>query len=84
MNSNRISKVKAECFNLFNAGVRHNISEEFLSLCEACFSPFVSVSNSYFLFFFFYFIITLNGRQIGIAISKFSKISVELPFLLIS
>lgn len=52
MCNNPISKVKAECFNLFNAGVRHNISEEFLSLCEACFSLFVSVSNSYFLLFF--------------------------------
>lgn len=35
-------KAKVECWGLFRAGIRHDVSEQFLSLGEACFS-FASV-----------------------------------------
>jgi len=37
------AKAKAECCCLFKAGIRHDVSEQLLSLGEACISSFLSV-----------------------------------------
>lgn len=57
-------KAKAECCGLFRAGIRHDVSEQFLNLGEACFSSFVSVLRLDFLKCFFgYFTIHSNVWQ---------------------
>lgn len=57
-------KVKAERCGLFKAGIRHDVSEQFLNPSEACFSSFVSVLRLDFLKFFGgYFTIHSNFWQ---------------------
>lgn len=57
-------KVKVECWGLFRAGIRHDVSEQFLNLGEACFSSFASVLRLDCLkFFLAYFSIHSNVWQ---------------------